>query len=564
MVVRFLLAVITLVASMSAQASAVASVDRAVVEEGGTIRLTIETDGPTVEPEALDIIRESFAITGTHETSNFTFVDGIESIAKKVILTLIPRKLGQLTIPSIDAGSEQTQPISITVTELTEKFKREIARHAFIEVDVEPKTQYVHAPIRVTRRLYYSVSAQADERLPSLTKLDDARVIVTKPEYMSSAVVDGTNYNLVSQEFIVYPAKSGTMFLPAFTVSVYLPVSGFQRRYQDRRISFDEIKLEILPVPTTFPADKPWFPAYDVQLARALTPDDLSDFKVGDSFRDEVTITALGSYGAAIPPLDYGVIDGIRVYPDSPLISDGVKDGESLGSHYQSTNFVVSAAGDSTIAPLEISWWNLNTNKVETARLPEIQVFAKSAPTVVQVPERQSAPQSEPSVAADSSVASGESQPLESVAALPSGNNEIQWVQLALAVIGGTLIGTAFTLGWSRARRRPALARIDHAGSLRRLESQLNSSEAPERKRLVLEWLSKTKGVDEHIAARALMSDSEGAQLLSNLNAAIYSDHPSPLQASAAHIIVLLKRLVEQEHTAEGMVPGLYELQAAR
>ena len=563
MVVRFLLALSSLILSLSAQATPLASVDRAVVEEGGTFRLTIETDGPTVEPEALDVLREDFSITGTHETSSFTFINGVESITKKIILTLLPKKLGTLTIPSIQVGSEQTEPISVAVTELTEDLKKEIAKHAFIEVEAEPKTQYVHAPIRVTRKLYYSANAQADERLPSLSNLNDARVIVAQPEYMSSAEVDGSHYNVVSQEFIVYPAKSGTMVLPAFTINVYLPVSGFQRRYQDRRIASSEIELEVLPVPSAFPADKPWFPAFDVQLARALSPDDLMNLEVGQTFRDEVTITALGSYGAAIPPLDYGALDGLRIYADSPTISDGTQEGMSLGRYYQSTNFVVSAGGNSVLEPLEVFWWNLNTNKVEVSRLPEIPIFAKSAPAAAVAPSGPSVPSPQPSIAAESPDIPVESQPVQNPANAQATHDDPYWMLLILVAIAGVLVGIVSTLISSRLRRPPALAKIDHAGSLRRLEAQLNSADAVERKRLVLEWLSKHQGVDEHVAAWMLMSDAEGTRLLSDLNAAVYSRHPSPPQASAAHITHFLKQFVENQRKTQNLVPGLYDLQSA-
>ncbi|MCE2436518.1 MAG: BatD family protein [Pseudomonadales bacterium] len=565
MVGKWVVALAALVLAAQGLAAISASVDRSVVEEGSTFRLTIESDGAAVTPEALDVLRTDFRITGTREASSFTFLNGVQSVSKKVFVTLLPNRTGKLDIPSIEVGDDRTDPISITVIGLSSELRQRISEHAFIEIEAEPRSQFVQAPIRVVRRLYYSASAKIASSLPSLDNLPETRVIVTQADQTTNAELDGRSYNVVSQAFTIYPEKSGALVLPSFTVRVYLRSPDMRRQFQERRITSEPVHLDVLPIPDAYPPDQPWFPAYDIEMDRMLDPEDLSAVEVGATIRDEVSLVAVGLYGAAIPPISYRVPDGVRIYVDSPRTADGVRDGESVGNYFQNTNIVVTKPGEWVIDPVEITWWNLSEQRVDQVLLPEIRIATKVAPPIG---EARAQPPSSPNESPGFSQDSNPEPRARETAGTPASSaiaHDGSWLLLAGVGVAGALLGAmaAVLIGRLDLPTSPKRGDAQRTPSARKFASRLQNADPAAKKRLLVDWVAANLEVDALTASRVIRSDSEGEAILRSLNSAIYGRGSTQSDVSAAQIIPFAQELLKTARSKSVLVPGLYEIQPA-
>jgi hypothetical protein len=95
------------------------SVDRTIIHVDETFHLTITLNGPH-SGIALDLspFTKDFDILSTSQRTHSANIDGQTEISMEWIITLAPKRLGELVIPSIEVGNHRSPPISVTVLSL--------------------------------------------------------------------------------------------------------------------------------------------------------------------------------------------------------------------------------------------------------------------------------------------------------------------------------------------------------------------------------------------------------------------------------------------------------------
>jgi hypothetical protein len=120
----------------------------------------------------------------------------------------------------------------------------------------------------------------------------------------------------------------------------------------------------------------------------------MKNLRVGDSIERTVTVTATKMQSMLIPPLPLDAPNGIRVYPEEPIVHDQKTDrGDFVyGRRTQTAKYFIQKEGDYTLPPIELKWWNLSSHHLITANLPAVH-FTAAANTdyVTELP-----PESEP------------------------------------------------------------------------------------------------------------------------------------------------------------------------
>ncbi len=92
------------------------SVDRTIIHVDETFHLTITLTGPH-SGIALDLspFTKDFDMLSTSQHTHSANIDGQTEISMEWIITLAPKRLGELVIPSIEVGNHRSPPISVTV-----------------------------------------------------------------------------------------------------------------------------------------------------------------------------------------------------------------------------------------------------------------------------------------------------------------------------------------------------------------------------------------------------------------------------------------------------------------
>ena len=102
----------------SLNAAVIMQVDPPRIKPGETIRLTLTLNEvkDRVVPD-LTSVRKDFNVIGTQRTVNYTVVNGQAQSLSQWIIILMPKRTGQLTIPSIPIGSDKTPEKMVMVAD---------------------------------------------------------------------------------------------------------------------------------------------------------------------------------------------------------------------------------------------------------------------------------------------------------------------------------------------------------------------------------------------------------------------------------------------------------------
>jgi hypothetical protein len=91
--------------------------------------------------------------------------------------------------------------------------------------------------------------------------------------------------------------------------------------------------------------------------------------KAGGAFTRTITFTAADVPGMAFPPIPATPIDGLGIYAKPPVVLDHRERGDGQGERQDTVTYLCQRPGHFVIPPLRVSWYNLDTSKIETIEL---------------------------------------------------------------------------------------------------------------------------------------------------------------------------------------------------
>lgn len=388
MVMRALIAAAFLLLSQfAAAADLIASVDRKQIGRADPVTLQIvysdvqagflsllSSDMPD-----LSQLEDDWDIVGrpriSKESSN---INGNRTAQTRWDVTLIPRRSGELLIPSLSFKGQYTDPIRIQVKD-TQTTQPEKTENFFFEVEVSSGTHYVQEQLLYIERMYYTVNHE-DAALSEF-EVANARVqpLMDAKQYLT--VVDGQRIGVYERRYALFPESAGTLTIPGqrFTARVTDRFNRF--RGSPETIVSKPIELQIQPIPDNYP-QAPWIPASRFTLEETFSAPP-TEWQVGEPVTRTFTIKATGLSAGQVPPIPMAEVPGVRYYPDQTQDDSSISDQGITTVVTQSVAVVPGNTGDLTLPEIRIPWWNTLENRVEYATLPEhnIQVIAAKAST---------------------------------------------------------------------------------------------------------------------------------------------------------------------------------------
>ncbi len=396
-------AILGLMVCVQAGAAVVTRVDRADIELNESFTLEVITDENIDMQPDISVLEADFFIGQGSQLSNTTIVNGQIRRSKTWTYVLMPRRPGEITIPAIAVGDQQSAPLTITVSEPTYAPPGEA--EVFLTSEVDFDETYVQAQVLLSIKIYRSVATrQPALRDPTVSGVEVLSELAGD-DRSYEAVIDGTAYNVVERVYALYPQESGTIDISAARFEARVLRNG---RITGRKIFESEpLSITVLPIPdrpAEFP-DATWLPAKDLQLSEDWSRD-TDEVKAGEPLTRRVTISALGQLETQIPALEAPGTAGINVYPDKPELSRSVETGGIRGERSDQYAMIGVTPGDVLLPALEIPWWNTRTAQWEVATLPER--------TLTILPSGEAPPPVDPETAPttdDEVAASGDSRP---------------------------------------------------------------------------------------------------------------------------------------------------------
>lgn len=351
-----------------------AQVDRQQVLLGDTLRLTLRGDGDS-DPETVDLapLLVDFQLMQRARSSSTRIVNGVIERSLELVITLAPKRIGELTIPALQGDRSRTQPITISVSEMPAD--ADAAQGVYLEVETDREWAYVQAQVVLKIRI---MQAQAlDERRLSDLEIPGA-VVHFLDQSSFQRRINSTVYQVAELRYALFAEQSGTLTIPEVVFTA--------REAQPRRSVFDyggggrllrrqsaPITLEIKPKPGAYPVGSPWLPAQHVELEEIFSadPDNLS---VGESITRTLTLRGDGVQSVQLPGFPVTRADGLRSYPN-PEVSDDTEQADGLKAlRSRSEALLATRPGVLELPELRVVWWDTESDSLREANLPARQI----------------------------------------------------------------------------------------------------------------------------------------------------------------------------------------------
>lgn len=490
----------------------VASVDRNRLSLDDTLDLILETpDANLYGKPDLTPLEPLFHILGTRQVNRLSTVQGQTSVLTRWIITLQPRNQGFIVIPPLKVGDQESQSISIQVTEPSAAQSGQAAP-IYIETTLDQDSLYVQEQALLTLRIFHSVSLYDDSSLTP-PQVKDARVEQLGDARTYEQLVNGVRHGVIEVRYAITPLKSGELDIPAqvFSATPALRNSGINpfgaRPGSPTRVHSSPLNLTVKPIPASYPSDATWLPARSLTLSETLSPE-ASEIKVGDSLTRTLTITASGLSSAQLPDLPQTQIEGLRNYPDQPRLSNRVDEFGLLGSREESEALVATETGSFELPAVELYWWNTETDQLETARIAARRLEVISNPELVESVDGR-----------------GEQTNI------PREHTLWPWQAAVAALILSNLL---WIILWWRARRQPAIQRNQSSGpSTRTLLDELKraclANDSSASRQAIDAWARQQPETLAEMAARY----QPLSEALHGLNEALYSENSQLWEGNA-------------------------------
>ena len=511
------------------QATATLSAD--VVSEFESVTLTITDRSRDASDPDFSSLERDFEISQVSTSSNIQIVNGRIDSSKSWRLDLMPKRTGMIDIPPIEVGNSRTSTLRLRVDPISARERDYISRTAFFETIISHQQQYPQAAIYVTRRMLYTSQA----RIPSMPQekqleIADATVLPIGSRETLHEVRNGVEYFVMQWRYVVFAEKSGTLKVPGENARI--AIYGNQFRPQVRPIFAPEKMITILPIPSEYPNDEPWFPSSKVELTQSFQPSDTSTLNLGDAVTRSIDVRARDSYQSALLPLELGSIEDLRVYPEQATV-DSILEGERVwGIQSRAFNLVPVEPGRVVLPEFQLTWWDTESREVKVSRLPSASF---------NVPDPRGG-----QVATDSTQTSGGNlaQPIDTE--FGTGRLSLWFYALAVAAIVGWIL--VFTLLYFNREKyalrfgtKPRPARIDY-GPIRHA---LAHSDVSALRHAILHTVAHHLQVDLVVARQMFLESSIGHAVLSQLDQLAFSDSISEFEYDLKTIQQLIDSIVK-------------------
>lgn len=349
------------------------SVDRNELARGETLTYTIRVFDQR-QGMQLDLtpLTEEFDVLGTRTSSQIRSVNGAVESWTDYIVTLFPLTEGELTIPSIEINSAQTDPITVSVVNEGPRSNQN-SDELFLEIEVNKESVYVQEQLLFTIRLYYTINGIRNPQFTELEMPDTVIQLIGSPNQYER-LMEGARYGVYEKRYVIFPQSSGPLEIPdiLFRGEVTDGSSNFVfRNLNTRRVTafIDGITINVDPRPESAQELDFWLPVANLTVEEEYSTD-ITNLRIGDSVIRTITMVADGLDGAVLPPFSPEEIEGLNNYPDPPDIQRTFVDGSIVGTRIETSTLVPTTAGEITIPEVMIPWWNTDTSQLESTVIP--------------------------------------------------------------------------------------------------------------------------------------------------------------------------------------------------
>lgn len=544
------------------------SLNKKVLSEGDVLYLTIDYTGEDTAKPDLSSLQQDFKIVSNSTSKAVNIINGTITQSQKWTLGLKPLKTGKIVIKPIKLGNLISNYAEVDVKEMTNiayvPDSRENSNSPYFEIEhsFTPENPYIQQQVNYFITLYDSIGLQNGS-----ISFDDASLkdwVITplseKPTVRQD-VINGKKMNILTYAFAAFPQKSGNLLLPqVFFDGYYIKNTSFDfPDFTDGLLAFGinlrnafgqhiPVKMKTSSETVTIKGvpDKNiyWLPLKNLNISADWSS---SVFKEGEAINRKITITATGTQAAQMPSLTFSDIKDIKQYPEKPIVSENIVNGQIVVSQIVNNVYIPTKAGIFTLPAIEIPWFNVNTNTYEKAVLPEETITVKTGNSFF----------NDTSTPIKTNNTEETTTPLETettskkldIPSIPK-----KYVFLALCFVGFLLLMFIFRHFSKKNIRKQLKTEIISA---------INHSDYKKAKFLILKWAQhvfKQDTITNFDIITSIINNQDFAQQLSLLNALLYSQTDYSFDRTKfIEVFKKADKMVKTVNVKKDILPKLYD-----
>jgi hypothetical protein len=507
-----------------------ATLDRNSVQLGETVTLNLRVAnaGGGIGMPDLRALSQDFSILGTSQNSSLSIVNGAATSTLTFGVALRPKHVGTLQISALSVGGSQTQPLQLQVSAPNPNVAAAANQNVFMEAQVEPTHGYVGQQLSYVVRLFYATNISNGAL--NAPQLDGMEVSQLGDDLNYDAERGGRSYHVLERRYALIPQRGGHLEIPAasFQGEAIDPndPNSFFGSSTPISASAPAVSIDVQAAPPNWKSA--WLPARQLSLSLDGWPGAQEQVRVGQPLNLTMNLQATGLPFETLPVLSLPALDGAKVYPDKPVTGTR-QDGQWLvGRRQQSFAIVPERAGTLTIPATTLQWWNVLTDRMEVAQIPEhsVTVLPAVGATAVQ-----------PSVPAEAS-SSG-----TNVAATTATPTPWRWVALGSL---GLWLGSV--LAWWLWRRRrtlkigtPTMARTSSRQCQLVFLAAARGNDPAAQARSLLAWARAERPAIQHLGElAAALDDASQRAAIATLQQRHYAG--TPMSGDGSKLVEAFKR----------------------
>ncbi|MDH3858590.1 MAG: BatD family protein, partial [Gammaproteobacteria bacterium] len=379
------------------------NIDRNPVQVNESFQLVFSLDqSPDREPD-FSILQQHFLILSNNRSNSISIINGEYQRSVKWTLQLMAKQIGEYMIPAIRFDKERSKPFQIKV--LPSSLASVPQDQLVLELLVDKPEAYVQSQVIVTLRLLSATNVSAYNFGDISTDNLDVVIEPLGDERQYQTRIADKSYLVLEKQFALFPQQAGRLGLEPVMAEVRLSSSSafdpFRTGGEIKRLRSQPVFIDVEPIPPEF-AGSYWLPASGLELREAWQSD-LDNLVAGEPITRSLTLVADGLTAAQLPELELARIDGIKQYPDQPVLLNRRSNQGISGKREQKVALIPGAGGTYRVPEISLSWWNLESGKPETATIPAREISVNAAASVAVAPPvtGQSIPEVAPPVAAN-------------------------------------------------------------------------------------------------------------------------------------------------------------------
>ncbi len=438
-----------------------AYLDRNTITAQDTVRLTLEADSRIQQEIDFSPLYRNFQFLGSKQLTLSSHAGGDSQYRTRWEVLLRPKSTGEINIPPLLLGLESSNSLQLKVLSGAARDSGLQGEQVYIEASLDTNEVYQDSQLIYTVRLYHAIDLLPDTQLTD-PYLPGALIKPLGEQSRSTQQIRGRRYNVIEQRYALFPGQTGTMTLDG-------PIFEGRARHDNSQIQLQARPLEVAVIPPAYQSARGyWLPATGLTLEDDWQTRQTSS--LDDSLGYSISLTATGLPASRLPSLAPPAGATFDLSVDSVEL---IEDVSEQGITSRRTEHIVlrpHAAGTLTLPPVDITWWDLNTDSARNVTLPEhpLQVQPRSQAAVAALALPPTAAASQTTAQDSNAAATG-----ASVARLQQALNESR---LLIGLL--TFISLVSSLGW--------LYTFNHLRQLRHEERQQAQQEEMRRRRKLL------------------------------------------------------------------------------